>query len=195
MILNHCLTCSRPGIVVFQTNPEFPSLFNFNDFQLKSIYSIPNETKVCTEISQSKSNESWCDHPLPRAKFIIYLERKCLYYVSNVCVPIGLLSGLCLISMSINEDGTRLDTSSRLAITLTLLLTGVAYKFVVADSLPNLSYLTLPDKYIWSCFAFTLAVVLENAVVPSSCGVIKMFMTYIAWNHTWHYVLQLSTSR
>ncbi len=164
--LDICLTCDRPDIIQFKENYEYPSLFKREDFHLNSIFKLPFNEKVFTKVTSSKPEESWSQYIYPRVTFTIYLQREHWYYISNVCIPIGLLSGLCIISMGINEDGSRLDTGSRLAITLTLLLTGVAYKFVVADSLPKLSYTTMLDKYVWLCFLFTMVIAVENTIVP-----------------------------
>lgn len=79
--------------------------------------------------------------------------------------PIFLISSIATASFAINEDGTVMDTSSRLSLTLTLLLTAVAYKFVVAAILPQLSYVTLLDSYLWYCFAYLLLVAIENALI------------------------------
>jgi hypothetical protein len=45
------------------------------------------------------------------------------------------------------------DTADRAGIALTLLLTAVAYKFVIASELPKIGYLTLLDKYMIFSFA------------------------------------------
>ena len=43
------------------------------------------------------------------------------------------------------------DVADRASITLTLVLTAVAYKLVTASMLPAISYLTLLDKFISMC--------------------------------------------
>jgi hypothetical protein len=77
----------------------------------------------------------------------VYLWRKTGYYISNVILPICVLTLLSPLSCFLNDDGTSLGTADRLGITLTLLLTAVAYKFVVASSLPTVSYLTILDRF------------------------------------------------
>ena len=46
---------------------------------------------------------------------------------------------------------------------MTVLLIAVAYKFVVAAGLPQISYLTELDKYVNVCFMFIVAMVVENS--------------------------------
>lgn len=53
----------------------------------------------------------------------------------------------------------------RMAITLTLVLTTVAWKYVIADKLPKISYLTLFDWYIMAAFLFIAVTGIENVVV------------------------------
>jgi hypothetical protein len=52
-----------------------------------------------------------------------------------------------------------------MSVNLTLVLTAVAFKFVVSQNLPNISYLTLLDKYVLTSFVMLFIVVVENAVV------------------------------
>ena len=43
------------------------------------------------------------------------------------------------------------ETGDRLSVTVTLLLTSVAFKFVVSQNLPTISYLTVLVSYIFTC--------------------------------------------
>ena len=61
-------------------------------------------------------------------------------------MPMMLLTALSVLSIGTQEiDGQRLGTADRLSVTLTLLLTAVAYKFIVASLLPQVSYQTTLD--------------------------------------------------
>jgi hypothetical protein len=100
-----------------------------------------------SSVEASDPSESTAGMIYPRCIFTVYLWRKTGYYISNVILPICILTLLSPLSCFLNDDGTSLGTADRLGITLTLLLTAVAYKFVVASSLPTVSYLTLLDRY------------------------------------------------
>ena len=52
-----------------------------------------------------------------------------------------------------------------MAITLTLVLTTVAWKYVVSDKLPKIAYLTLFDWYIVAAFFFIFMTGIENIIV------------------------------
>jgi hypothetical protein len=79
------------------------------------------------ECSHSNPKQSSSGYVYPRFTFRTQqARRKSGYYVSNVAIPMCVFSALSIVSMSINEDGSRLDNASRLGITLTLVLTAVA---------------------------------------------------------------------
>lgn len=67
-------------------------------------------------------------------------------------LPNFLLSVLVFTSWAIPAE----ELADRLSVTLTLVLTSVAFKYMVAQELPKISYLTLLDKYILMSFFFGL---------------------------------------
>lgn len=62
---------------------------------------------------------------------------------------------LCMPADALND---------RTSVTMTVLLTLVAFKFAIAESLPKVPYLTAMDKYTILCLAFAFAVMLENVM-------------------------------
>eukprot|EP01083_Nonionella_stella_P185703 677770_1 len=58
------------------------------------------------------------------------------------------------------------DLADRLGFVVTLLLTAVAFQFVVTSELPKLPYLTVLDEYIVSSFIFLFGVMFSVAVIP-----------------------------
>ena len=48
---------------------------------------------------------------------------------------------------------------------ITLILTAVAFKFAIADSLPKVSYFTVLDKYMLCSFIFLYLIAVENFVI------------------------------
>ena len=55
------------------------------------------------------------------------------------------------------------DMETRLAVTLTLLLTAAAYKLAIITMTPDISYLTTLDCYVLICALFVAAMVFEGA--------------------------------
>jgi hypothetical protein len=80
------------------------------------------------------------------------------------CIHIHAYAGP--LSNAIEADGSAMGTGDRLSVTLTLLLTAVAYKFIVASSLPQVSYLTKLDIHVLLCFGFLVLIACENVVHP-----------------------------
>jgi hypothetical protein len=97
-------------------------------------------------VEGSDPTESSAGIVYPRCTYTVSLWRKTGYYTSNVILPICVLTLLAPLSCTVNDDGTSMGTADRLSVTLTLLLTAVAYKFVVASAIPTVSYLTFLDR-------------------------------------------------
>jgi hypothetical protein len=164
--LNITITCNLANIVHFVENREHGSIFMYRDFQLHSIFDVAFQEFVVPTSEVSDQAESSSGLQYPRISFMLRLSRKPEYYIYNVCLPIAFLSGLSLTSFGIESDGSHLQTSDRLSVTLTLLLTIVAYKFVIANSLPQVSYQTVIDHYVWCALMFMIVVILENIIYP-----------------------------
>ena len=88
------------------------------------------------------------------------ISRRHGYFTNNVLVMMGSMCTLCLGAFAID----RKDFSSRCSVVLTLLLTAIAFKFVVSDSLPKIPYLTVLDIYMNTAVGFLLVVFLQQTV-------------------------------
>merc|ERR1711879_391570 len=58
------------------------------------------------------------------------------------------------------------DISSRLSVDLTLILTAVAFKSILAAMLPKVSYMTPLDSYVMAGFCFLTGVTTCHALLP-----------------------------
>ncbi|XP_041460398.1 uncharacterized protein LOC121411647 isoform X1 [Lytechinus variegatus] len=96
----------------------------------------------------------------PLYNIVVNVKRKASYYMWNVALIMFLITPLAFTSYAVGADAPE----DRLSVTLTLLLTAVAFKFVVSQSLPNTSYQTLLDYYVLWCMTFLCLVVIQNAV-------------------------------
>lgn len=90
----------------------------------------------------------------------IQIERKIGFYMYNVVFPVFLLVLLSFISFFVDVQGL----SDRMSITLTLVLTLIALKYVVTQYLPATSYMTYLDKYILASFFFMSLVAGQNVI-------------------------------
>lgn len=81
-------------------------------------------------------------------------------YLFQVFLVLGLISVCTLVSFMPDPA----DSSGRISQATTMLLTIVAFQFVVSSMLPKLNYLTLIDKYILSCTFFVAAVLFQVGI-------------------------------
>merc|ERR1712113_633605 len=91
------------------------------------------------------------------------IERKPEYYINNV---MGVSASICLCSFSAFAIEIE-SLGDRLAVVLTMMLTAVAFKMVIADMLPKVAYMTVMDLYLNGLFAFMLLVAIENVLVST----------------------------
>ena len=78
----------------------------------------------------------------------IELTRVPMYYLCNIVLVVFVLVlvSFCVVGVPFE------DLADRMSITMTLMLTVVAFKFVIAGMVPPTPYLTFMDKYVLSAF-------------------------------------------
>jgi hypothetical protein len=104
-------------------------------------------TKRAVSASREKYSLLYCS---------MLVERRIGYWYTNVMLPIFIVTSCVLPSYAVPPD----EFGDRAAILFTLLLAQVAYKYVIADKLPKISYMTYLDSYVFFCFAATFIVVI-----------------------------------
>ena len=161
-------TLNIPNVrAVLYNNLEFPSVMLHRNFQLAAVFNVIYKDHMDVLITCSHPSESSAEYIYSRCSFSITLARRPGYYLTNIVLPMSAITGLTAISIcAVEIDGSRLSTGDRLSVSLTLMLTAVAYKFIVAASLPQISYLTLLDAYLICCFALIILVCIENVAFP-----------------------------
>jgi hypothetical protein len=93
----------------------------------------------------------------------IDVERKSIYYLFKIILPIILILVICWSSVWIDPK----EIESRLTITIVCLLSLIAYNFVIDSELPKLEYLTVMDYIILVSYVY--------ATIPN-------FLTIISYN-------------
>ena len=103
--------------------------------------------------------------PTSRARFDVhtFVERLPNYYINNLVLFVGMFTlstGFAFTSAVTTEqkDSDPMSEHKQMDILLTLLLTTVAHKIVLASWLPVRPYETLLDVYILCCFVFQVGV-------------------------------------
>ena len=116
---------------------------------------------LCVNVSHSVPQE---EEKFPVLLIEVAAHRRSSYHVWNIMVPVFLITVVCTTVFGIpitTDDGV----GSRLAVTLSLLLTAVAYKITATDTLPQLGYLTYIDRFIMTNFCILVIVAFENLFV------------------------------
>ncbi|KAG4036754.1 hypothetical protein PC123_g27679, partial [Phytophthora cactorum] len=133
--------------------------FAIANYKLGNVFDVVHHDKVFVgEIDAEGDKKS--------IRFEMMLERRPGYYVTNVAIPAGIITYLCFISYAPLSDGSLMDTGDRVQIVLTLLLTAVTFKNMVASLTPQISYFTTLDQYVFFCFIISCLVAIENALFP-----------------------------
>jgi hypothetical protein len=100
--------------------------------------------------------------PSPKASNVnLQVVRKPHYYVRNIVCVMLMLALLSLLVFAIPEE----ELADKISVCLTLLLTTVAFKFVIGDSLPRVNYDHFMDSFIFNNMFFLSLTALTTTVV------------------------------
>eukprot|EP01084_Bolivina_argentea_P285759 490095_1 len=102
------------------------------------------------------------------------------------------LCALCLCTLSVFTLDSSDHLNDRLANIFTMLLTVVAYEFVLKSDLPKIPYYTKADIYIISCFIYIIIIALEVVIVGivdhdnidyyDTIGLYIIIIGFVLWN-------------
>eukprot|EP00823_Brevimastigomonas_motovehiculus_P000389 TRINITY_DN1047_c0_g1_i1.p1 TRINITY_DN1047_c0_g1~~TRINITY_DN1047_c0_g1_i1.p1 ORF type:complete len:348 (+),score=87.96 TRINITY_DN1047_c0_g1_i1:101-1144(+) len=150
------LACNKSSSeLIFEMPP--PDKIKLNKFIMPEWQFLATKWQVVlTDPSESTSKRSYSELHVK-----LQAMRKSESYLWNVGVVTFIIVSLAFLAFCMRPE----ELSNRLAVTLTLLLTAVAFKLMVSDSLPKVAYLTLLDKYILAAFLFLYIIALENGCV------------------------------
>ena len=148
----------------------------------------------------------------------INVQRKAYFYVQNI---FGVMLALAMIGFTVFALGED-ELADQVNTILTLLLTAVAFKFAVSDSMPKVGYNTLMDGFFLNmlfslfflCIACTVCSLARTAIedrLPSDSGwnanrltcvtsiaffcVVNLQWVYAAWRITTSHPAQLASTR
>ncbi|RHY73506.1 hypothetical protein DYB34_003017 [Aphanomyces astaci] len=150
---------------VLAVNYRNPSIFQVTNFQLSNVFHVATGNYVVASALFSDINESTTSEIYPRMNFSILLQRRGGYYITHIVIPVTLITYMGFLSFCLDNEGKTIDTGERLLISLTMVLTAVTYKFVVAGAIPQISYLTMLDHYVSFSFYYVCAISVANAFV------------------------------
>jgi Neurotransmitter-gated ion-channel ligand binding domain/Neurotransmitter-gated ion-channel transmembrane region len=101
---------------------------------------------------------------IPEAHFEIMVRRKYDFYVWKIFLPLLLM---VMLSWTVYWIDTR-DLNSQVTISITTILTVIAFAFSISVSLPKVPYLTFIDAFFLDCLVFVFFTAIEMTTVHVS---------------------------
>ena len=140
----------RSSLVSFEKDSSRDDKIRISNFIAKQEWDLQPHIMTRQTETEVENDESWFDISYPVYHIQMHARRHYSYYIFNVALIMCLITALTFSSFSIKST----EPGNRLQVTLTLLLTSIAFKYVISQSLPTVSYLTVMDKYIMCCTLF-----------------------------------------
>jgi len=162
------LTCSSKKPVVLQKT----------GFGAKNVFEMHETVFVRVGNTEKKQSTHGIERPLMHIG--VRMRRRPEFFIWNFVVPMQFITATAFFAFFIKADAD--GTSDRVANCLTILLTAVAFKLMVANSLPNVSYLTTADYYLLQSFSFIALVATHSAFAATlNAEVHEKYDSYVAW--------------
>jgi hypothetical protein len=140
-------------------------------------YHKPIMVRVVSSVTEYELLPPWVDFAKKEPPFTIRLRvnRLAMYYGGNIVLPNFLIVLGCFSAFAIAP----VNVADRLAVSITLMLAAVAFRFVIESMLPKVTYLTLMDYYIMVGFLALSLLICENAIVGiSHVGAVAKYIDY-----------------
>ncbi len=104
--------------------------------------------------------------PLPGVVFEFKAERLVGFYFIKVLVPLIMIVFISLIVLFIDPS----HIGPKFSIAITAILTLIAYRFLLGNLLPKISYLTDMDYFLFGSMFLVFAVLVETSIVARFVG-------------------------
>jgi len=155
-----------------------PELRKENFASVDPRYSVIDEWDLETAMIEFGSTEADISQKVyPMIVIRLKMKRRWKVYLWNVCFMMVCICSMALTAFSISPIA---DDGDRLNLLITLVLTAVAFNFVVLDDLPRVPYLTFMDKYILSGYTFLTAIMVESGFIIRVAHHIDYIIFWIA---------------
>eukprot|EP00808_Paulinella_micropora_P014357 g24378.t1 len=153
------VVCYRlQGIATFQEKMEL-ELFpvDSQDLSMELISGYESQTSKPQEAAAVSTQSSQASNS---HRISAVIRRRWGYWGWNVVLPLYLITAVSSACFAVPQN----EIGDRTSITLTMMLTTVAYKYLIAGNLPTISYLTLVDIYLLICLLIQVCFVLITVV-------------------------------
>lgn len=139
--------------VVLTADAEFPS--NIADRLAISDWKVASWNAEPVSLSLAKDGT-----PLPAFRLSVTVERNYRYHLVNFILPLILIIGMSWVVFWINPK----NANPRFSISVTAMLTLIAYRFAISSGLPKIGYLTRMDWFILGSSVLVFTSLLEVVV-------------------------------
>jgi hypothetical protein len=143
-------------VLVGNVNPAYRSFVVKHNFAQSGEYELVPRVFLAQAVTLRQDSCSGRVYPVLNVSVVV--RRWPSYFLWNVGLPILVISLLSFSAFAIPAA----DIADRLGVSLTLLLTIMAFKYVITDRLPNFNNLTYVDHYMLICTAFVILVCVTN---------------------------------
>mmetsp|Transcript_9180 Transcript_9180/g.12173 ORF Transcript_9180/g.12173 Transcript_9180/m.12173 type:complete len:645 (-) Transcript_9180:56-1990(-) len=133
---------------------RYKSFVNTKSFVQQSEYSLSDRLRFKEDRSDPAESSSNKTYPLLNISMLV--QRHVTYWVLNVVTPLFIITSCLFVSYATPYT----EFADRCSMTLTLLLAMVAFKYVISEKLPPISYATLIDFYVLFCFVVAFLIIL-----------------------------------
>merc|ERR1712154_56123 len=110
----------------------------------------------------SNSGTSRAGTSYPMIILRLKVKRRWDVFMWNIVLLVLCIECLAItaFALDLNDEG-----ADRLGLSITLVLTAVAFLHIVKSGLPNVPYLTFLDFYVLSSYVFLMAIMFETAIL------------------------------
>ncbi|HEV2855179.1 MAG TPA: hypothetical protein VHC97_20460 [Thermoanaerobaculia bacterium] len=130
------------------------------DAVLGSEIHLPEWTITAANVRES-TTYYYTAYPYSHLQFDVKITRRVGYYLWKIMFVMVMLVALSWAVFLIDPS----DIGNRMAVSITLLLAAVAFSFVTGSLIPRISYLTLLDLYVLSCYVLLFLAPAESLIV------------------------------
>ena len=131
-------------------NIGFSSKYEIPEWQTENVKTLIKESK------EIRGNDKFSEFLME-----ITVTRRPGYYIGKVIFPILIIVAISWSVFWMVDS----NLSGRMSVSLTSLLTSVAFQFVIAKALPRVSYFTFMDVLLSLSFIFMALTIFENLYV------------------------------
>jgi len=135
-----------------------------SNFGQSNVYHL--ESTIKFEPHHTLREESTTGTIRPVLALSMQFRRDPSAHLFNIALPLFLINLISLGAFAVAPD----EPADRLSISLTMVLTSVAFKLQISASLPPISYLTLLDWFVLTSFIFVSCIAGENIIAASRLG-------------------------